>query len=274
MIALVTETLCCMGESDTAAYGVRLIPLSCRFGDLVCADRILTREESLTESPCGSVPPSEEAYRACFESLLADHDGVLCITASRKFSDSHRHAALAAASFGGRVVVVDSGTVAGGLFLLALRARHMITLGYPMSRMRAELESYKNGLRVAFTTDSTEVLRRAKRLRYTPEEASSVPAPPRHPVFRIENGEIGVFDLAAGNRQTVESLLQVFREPRASGRASPSRVVVHYADRSPAVEYLLTRLGELFPSATVYERPITLSIQVNLGRDIVGVVGD
>ena len=110
------------------------------------------------------------------------------------------------------------------------------------------------------------------RLRYTPE--STAPGPAKHPVFRIENGEIGVFDLTAGNRLTVDALLQVFREPRATGRPAPSRVVVHYADRSPAVEYLLTRLSELYPSATVYERPITLSIQVNLGRDIVGVVGD
>ena len=141
-----------------------------------------------------------------------------------------------------------------------------------MSRMKAELESYKNSLRVSFTTDSTEVLRSAKRLRYTPE--STAPGPAKHPVFRIENGEIGVFDLTAGNRLTVDALLQVFREPRATGRPAPSRVVVHYADRSPAVEYLLTRLGELYPSATLYERPITLSIQVNLGRDIVGVVGD
>ena len=272
MIALVTETLSCMDQSDIEAYGVRLIPLTCRFGDRVCEDRILTREETLTDTPYGSIPPSEEDYRACFETLLRDHDGVFCITASRKFSESNRHATLAAASFGGRVVVIDSGTVAGGLFLLTLRARHMITLDYPMSRMKAELESYKNSLRVSFTTDSTEVLRSAKRLRYTPE--STAPGPAKHPVFRIENGEIGVFDLTAGNRLTVDALLQVFREPRTTGRPAPSRVVVHYADRSPAVEYLLTRLGELYPSATLYERPITLSIQVNLGRDIVGVVGD
>lgn len=272
MIALVTETLCCMNQSDTVAYGVRLIPLSCRVGERVCTDRILSREESVSSVGYSSVPPTEAEYRALFGSLLETHDGVFCITASRKFSESNRQASLASASFGGRVVVIDSGTVAGGLFLLTLRARHMITLGYPMSRMRAELESYKNSLRVSFTTDSTEVLQRAKRLRYTPEDA--LPPSAKHPVFRIENGEIGVYGLTAGHKQTVEALLDVFREPRSVGRSAPSRVVVHYADRSSAVEYLLTRLGELFPSATLYERPITLSIQVNLGRDIVGVVGD
>ena len=49
---------------------------------------------------------------------------------------------------------------------------------------------------------------------------------------------------------------------------------MHYADRTSAVEYLLSRIADLYPSATVYERPITLSLQVNLGRDIVGIIGD
>ena len=40
------------------------------------------------------------------------------------------------------------------------------------------------------------------------------------------------------------------------------------------MEYLLYRLRETYPTATVYERPITLSIQVNLGYDILGIIGD
>lgn len=272
MIAIVTETLCCMQEADCAAYGVHLIPLDCSLSGQLQADRILTREECIPGGEGFSIPPSEETYRHRFEELLSTHDGVFCITASRKFSESNRHATLAAAAFDGRVVVIDSGTVAGGLFLLVLRARHMVTLGYPMSRMKAELESYKNNLRVSFTTDDIQVLRNAKRLVYKPADGAAVT--PRHPVFRIENGEIGVFELSTSNRQTVESMLSVFREPRAAARTSPSRVVVHYADRTPTVEYLLARLAELYPSATIYERPITLSIQLNLGHDIIGVVGD
>jgi fatty acid-binding protein DegV len=271
MIALVTETLCCMGESDTAAYGVRLIPLSCRFGDLVCADRILTREESLTESPCGSIPPSEEAYRACFESLLRGHDGVLCITASRKFSDSNRNAVLASAGFGGRVTVIDSGGVAGGLFLLVLRARHLVTLAYPMSRIKAELESYKNTLKTSFTTADVTVLQNAHKLVCDPPERGACAA--RRPIFRSENGVIGVTDFTDDDRTTSAALLAALEDPRR-GRRSPSHVVVHFANRTRTVEYLLYRLRETYPTATVYERPITLSIQLNLGHGILGVIGD
>ena len=272
MIALVTETLCCMSPSDCDAYGVHLIPLGCRLGEQLLPDRILTCEESIPDGMGFSVPPSEELYRQRFEALLQTHDGVFCITASRKFSESNRHATLAAAGFDGRVVVIDSGTVAGGLFLLVLRARHMITLGYPMSRMKAELESYKNNLRVSFTTQSLQVLQNAKRLAYKPLDPSD--PLPLHPVFRIENGEIGVFELSTGSRRTVEAMLSVFTESRAAAKTAPSRVVVHYANRTPSVEYLLSRLSGLYPSATLYERPITLSIQLNLGYDIVGVVGD
>ena len=270
MIAIVTETLCCMNEEDCAAYGVSTIPLSCHVGRHVSADTIITEERPIPDGEGYSVPPSEEAYAARFAELLTTHDGVLCITASRKFSDSNRNASMAALPFGGRVVVIDSGAVAGGLFLLVLRARHMVTLGHPMSRIKAELESYKNSLKVSFTTASIKVLQDAHKLVYKPpEDESSV----RRPIFRIEGGIIGVTDFTADDRETAVALLSVLEDPRRP-RPSPSHVVVHYANRTRTVEYLLYRLREIHPSATVYERPITLSIQMNLGHGILGLVGD
>ena len=293
MIAIVTETLCCMSEEDCAAYGVSTIPLSCHVGRSVTADTVITAERPIPDGEGYSAPPTEEAYRARFAELLATHDGVLCITASRKFSDSNRNASLAAREFGGRVMVIDSGAVAGGLFLLVLRARHMVTLGHPMSRIKAELESYKSNLKIAFTTASVRVLQNANRLVYKPP-AEGAPRD-RRPIFRIENGSIGVTDFTEDDslqaRATVASILSVLEDhhdrrralsdtaaadmadPRR-GRRGPSHVVVHYADRTRAVEYLLHRLKETYPSATIYERPITLSIQLNLGHDIFGVIGD
>ncbi len=270
-IAIVTETLCCMDEADCQAYGVYTIPLNCCVGGAVTVDRILSSEQAVRDGEGYSIPPSEEAYCAHFKELLKTHDGVLCITASRRFSESNRHAGLAAAALGGRVTVIDSGAVAGGLFLLVLRARHLVTLGYPMSRIKAELESYKNSLKITFTTASVQVLSRANKLVYKPS-AEGEPLN-RHPIFRIENGSIGVTDYTADDRGTVAALLSVLEDPRRT-RPSPSHVVVHYANRTRAVEYLLYRLRDAYPSATVYERPITLSIQLNLGHDILGVIGD
>ena len=270
MIAIVTETLCWMSEADCAAYGVFLVSLDCRVGSRTLPDRILTAEEPVADGDGCSVPPSEADYKARFEELLQTHDGVLCITASRKFSESNRNASLAAASLGGRVTVIDSGSVAGGLFLLVLRARHMVTLGHPMSRIKVELESYKNSLKVSFTTASVKVLRDANRLVYKPPvEESAV----RRPIFRIEGGSIGVTDFTTDDRETAASLLSVLEDPRRARRA-PSHVVVHYANRTRTVEYLLYRLREIYPTTTVYERPITLSIQMNLGHGILGLVGD
>ncbi len=270
MIAIVTETLCCMSAADCAAYGVFLVPLECRVGAGTLPDRIITAEEPVADGEGCSIPPSEAGYRARFGELLQTYDGVLCITASRKFSDSNRNASLAAASWDGRVTVIDSGSVAGGLFLLVLRARHMVTLGYPMSRIKVELESYKNSLKVSFTSAGVAVLRDAHKLIYKPPvDESSV----RRPIFRIEGGSIGVTDYTADDRETAAALLSVLEDPRRP-RPSPSHVVVHYANRTRTVEYLLYRLREIYPTATVYERPITLSIQMNLGHDILGIIGD
>ena len=204
---------------------------------------------------------------------------------------ANRNASMAALPFGGRVVVIDSGAVAGGLFLLVLRARHMVTLGHPMSRIKAELESYKNTLKISFTTASVKVLQNANKLVYKPP-AEGAPTD-RRPIFSIENGSIGVTDFTEDDgpqaRATVAALLAGLEDSRGGKRAlsdavsaegdlrrrrGPSHVVVHYADRTRAVEYLLHRLQETYPTATIYERPITLSIQLNLGHDIIGVIGD
>lgn len=271
MIAIVTETLSCMNEADCAAYGIFLIPLDCCVGNRTITDRIIVIEEPVDDGDGYSIAPTEERYKTCFEQLLQTYNGVLCITASHKFSESNRHAKLAAASMNGGVTVIDSGAVAGGLFLLVLRARHMVTLGYPMSRIKAELESYKNNLKVSFTTASVKVLENANKLIRRPPAMRDSPS--LHPIFRIERGGIDVSDYTEDDRATVAALLSVLDDPNRA-RRSPSHVVVHYANRTRTVEYLLYRLQEMYPMATVYERPITLSIQLNLGHNILGVIGD
>lgn len=270
-IAIVTETLCCMSESDCRAYDVRLIPLSCRVGTQTVRDRILTERLHSEGETYGSIPPSEEAYRGFFRDLLEEYDGVLCITASRCFSESNRHAVMAAADLRGRVTVIDSGAVAGGLFLMVLRARHMVTLGYPMSRIKVELESYKNTLRISFTSHSPKVLENAYKLGFRlppPEQAAT-----RIPIFRIENGSIRITDFTEDDLSTGNTLLSVLDVDRR-GRRSPSHVVVHYEERTPLLEQVLDLIRERYPSVTIYERPASLSIYANLGSGLLGIIGD
>ncbi len=270
MIAIVTETLSCLTPADCAAFGVSLIPMTCAQGDRGIPDRLLAGGGAEIDGGWHSAPPTEADYRAHFGALLDAFDGVLCITASRRISASHRHATMAAVPFGGRVVVLDSHSVAGGLYLLVIRARHFITLGYPMSRIKAELESYRNTLRVSFTADSADVLRRAHRLSF--RMPSERPMPDRRPVFHIRRGGIGVMTYAAQGNTVMDELLSVLEADGAC--KPPSHAVVHYIERTPAVAYLVERIACRYPSATVYERPITLSLQVNLGWDIVGLIGD
>lgn len=271
MIAIVTESLSCMNVADCATYGVSLAPMDCVAGGSRLQDRILTSEELLPDEAYFSVPPSEEEYRTRFAALLRDFDGVLCMTTSRKFSDSNRNATLAAAPFAGRVVVIDSGSVAGGLFLLVLCARHMVNQGYPMSRIKAEVEAYRHNLRVSFSARNARVLAEAKKLSYIP---GNRPILSQHPVFRIEDGGIGVTKFVSGGRALAEELVSVLEGPRSDGRQGPSQVLIHYAARTQTVEQVVACIRRLYPAATIYERPITRSLQFNLGQDIIGLVGD
>ncbi len=273
MIAIVTETLSCLNEADCTAFGVSLAPMTCVVGDMICRDRILSSAADEPLDPTGhTAPPTEAAYYTHFEALLTQYDGIICITASGKFSESNRHATRAAARLGGRVTVVDGYTVAGGLLLLVLRARHLVSLGYPISRIKAELSAYRNTLRVSFTANSTVALARAGKLSF--QMPIGELGPQERPVFRIQRGGIRVATYVSGEERIMDEMLTVLETPSGADWRTPSHVVVHYATRTQAVAYLVRRIGELYPSATVYERPITLSLQLNLGHDIVGLIGD
>ena len=93
-------------------------------------------------------------------------------------------------------------------------------------------------------------------------------------MFRIKDGGISVASFASGAYRLAEELLTVFDPAPGESPRPPRHVVVHYADRTDTVEYLARLVRERYPDAILYERPITLSLQFNLGYDIVGLIGD
>jgi DegV family protein with EDD domain len=146
-IAVVTDSTSDLDPKRAAELGITLVPLFVVFGDTSYRDNIdLTRREFFAKLREGTVLPTtsqptpqmfEDAFRPLIE---AGHD-ILCVTISSYLSGTMNAARTAAQQFpDAKIVIYDSLSAAGGLGLLALRARELVAEGADWDTLLAKLD--------------------------------------------------------------------------------------------------------------------------------------
>jgi fatty acid kinase fatty acid binding subunit len=122
MIAVVTDSTCDTSPEIAKAGGVRIVPLTVRFGDEQFRDGVdITAKEFYERLTTGtSTPstsqPSPEAFSSCYKELLdGGADGIVSVHISGQLSGTLQSATLAARDFPGKVEVVDTASVSAGL---------------------------------------------------------------------------------------------------------------------------------------------------------------
>ena len=174
-VAVVTDTTHYLPDDVAAAHGLHAVSLYVKFGDTLARESEMAdlqdfyeRLRSASDLPTTS-QPSIGDFLACYEPLLqAGHD-VLSIHLSAGISgtcDSARqaHAQLAERGYDGRVEVLDSRTVCGGLGLVLLAAAARARTGAGLADVTRHAEQARAGLRIWFCLDTLEYLRRGGRI--------------------------------------------------------------------------------------------------------------
>jgi DegV family protein with EDD domain len=174
-VTVVTDSTHYLPAELVAARGLREVSL------YVKLDGALRRESDMTDLPAfwelmrkgGQLPttsqPSIGDFVACYEPLLqAGHD-IVSIHISGAISgtyDSARQARaqLAEAGFDGRIEVLDSRTVCGGLGLELLAAAARARSGGSLQEVAAHAQAARDSLRIWFALDTLEYLRRGGRV--------------------------------------------------------------------------------------------------------------
>jgi DegV family protein with EDD domain len=108
----------------------------CTFTDQVLA--LLEKGERLSTSQA-----APEDLRATYERLLLDHDRVLSVHLSGKLSGTVATAQAVARAYGGRVQVLDSWSLNGGLWLVLEEARRLLQQGVAWERLEAAVAAYR-----------------------------------------------------------------------------------------------------------------------------------
>ncbi len=148
-IQVVTDSACDLPPALAEELGVRVVPLTIRFGDEELVDREeLSSKEFWDRVVTGphmpqTAAPAPGAFQAVFsEAAESGMDGVICINMSSKVSATIQAAKTAADSVADRipVAVVDSLTLTMGLGLLVIEAVGLAASSSSLDELLADVE--------------------------------------------------------------------------------------------------------------------------------------
>lgn len=172
-IQVVTDSACDLPDEVIDKLGIRVVPLTIRFGDEEFVDRVeLTPKEFWDRVVTGpdmpqTAAPSPGAFQTAFiEAADAGMDGVVCVNLSSKVSATFQAARTAADAVADRikVEVVDSLTLTMGLGLLVLHAVDLAASGKTLDEVATGVEDTKGRAHVFGVVDSLDFLRKGGRI--------------------------------------------------------------------------------------------------------------
>jgi DegV family protein with EDD domain len=146
--AFVADTTLGLSPEEALEKGIHLVPVQVIHGGRSYRDlleigpeevlALLEKGERLSTSQA-----APEDLRATYERLLLDHDRVLSVHLSGKLSGTVATAQAVARAYGGRVQVLDSWSLNGGLWLVLEEARRLLKEGVAWERLEAAVAPYR-----------------------------------------------------------------------------------------------------------------------------------
>ncbi|HXW31452.1 MAG TPA: DegV family protein [Acidimicrobiales bacterium] len=243
-VKVVTDSACDLTTQMAEDRGVRVVPLTIRFGQEEFVDRQqLSTKEFWDRVTTGSVipetaAPSPGAFRDAFLDAAAEGaTGVACITLSSAVSATFQAASTAATDVSDRipVAVVDSLSLTMGLGMLVLDAVQAAQQGASLAEVEDEILLRRDRTRVYGTIDSLEFLKRGGRIGGLSQMLGSMLS--IKPVIEIRNGGV---ELESRQRTRQRALQYLADKARNAGPLE--RIAVANGAASD-VDQLVSRLS-------------------------------
>ena len=172
-VRIVTDSSCDLPQGMADALGIRIVPLSIRFGDTEYIDRT-TITASEFWAKCAASPtlpetaaPSPGQFEETFRSLAADGaTAIVVVSLSSSLSATMQSAELAARSVSPAidVHVVDSRNASMGLGLIVLECAELARTGASVDAVLAHAQSVIPRVRVFAALDTLDNLKKGGRI--------------------------------------------------------------------------------------------------------------
>jgi DegV family protein with EDD domain len=275
-VAVVTDSTHYLPDDVAADNRLHAVPLYVKFGDALARESEMPdlqdfyeRLRSTSEMPTTS-QPSIGDFLACYEPLLqAGHD-IVSIHLSAGISgtfDSARqaHAELAERGYDGRVEVLDSRTVCGGLGLILLAAAARARSGADLAEVARHAAQARDGLRIWFCLDTLEYLRRGGRIGGA--QAWLGGALKIKPILSLES-QITPVERVRTSGRAFERMVQYMRDLHGDGADA---WCVQHIQAAPEAERLVDRGREIFGCEPLFVGEVGPVIGAHAGPGMLGV---
>jgi len=245
-IKVVTDSACDLSSAMVEERGIKVVPLTIRFGEEEFVDRQeLSTKEFWDRVTTGSIipdtaAPSPGSFRDAFlEAADEGADGVACITLSSGVSATYQSAVAAAADVADRirVSVTDSLSLTMGLGLLVLSAADAAESGAALDDVDGEVRRWRDRTRVLGVIDSLEFLKRGGRIGGAQQLMGSLLS--IKPVIEIRQG---IVEVESRQRTRARSLQYLADKVQSAG---PLQRVAVANGAAADIGELLSRLTDI-----------------------------
>jgi DegV family protein with EDD domain len=278
VIHLVTDSTSDISPSDVQALGVHVVPLIVRFGDEqyrdgvdIDADQFYAKLEQTGVHPTTS-QPSPEVFATLYKTLLSDpEDHVVGLHISAKLSGTLQSATLAAQEFDpGRIHLVDTESVSGGLQLLVRAALDDIEAGDPAAVVAEKAIRRRSKVTILVLLDTLTYLHRGGRIGRAQAFVGSLLNV--KPLIAVRDGEVVPLARLRSRSKGIDMIVEQVRgclplRGLAEFHAAAAESMVDLeAQLSVAVSNVTAVLGRIGPVVGAYSGPGGLGVAC-LGAD-------
>jgi DegV family protein with EDD domain len=278
VIHLVTDSTSDISPSDARALGVHVVPLIVRFGDEqyrdgvdIDADQFYAKLEQTGVHPTTS-QPSPEVFATLYKTLLSDpEDHVVGLHISAKLSGTLQSATLAAQAFDpGRIHLVDTESVSGGLQLLVRAALDDINAGDPATVVAEKATRRRSKVTIVVLLDTLVYLHRGGRIGRAQAFVGSLLNV--KPLIAVRDGEVVPLARLRSRSKGIDMIVEQVRgclplRGLAEFHAAAAESMVDLEARlSVAVSNVTAVLGRIGPVVGAYSGPGGLGVAC-LGAD-------
>lgn len=162
--AVVTDGAAALPADLAARRGIGVVPMWLTVDGRPEVEGSRPLEELLAVPGVLTSAPAPGEFAAACTAALAHADAVVVCTVARSMSASHEAARIAAADFGERVVVLDTGSAAGGQALVVLAAAEAAADGASVAGVVERAASVARRVRLIATLPSLDHLVRGGRV--------------------------------------------------------------------------------------------------------------
>lgn len=189
--------------------------------------------------------PSPGDFAAAFQEL-AGYERIVCVTLSTRLSGTFASAELAARD-DDRLLLVDSGTISGGIQLLAHALQRRLERGTHEAELLAVTERFRREAGFVWTVQSLDWLVRGGRIGKARRLAGQLLE--TKPILGLAGGEVEPLGRVRGRGRSLAELERRFAE--ATGDDPRLHIAVVHADAATEADGLVARVRELRPRASV-----------------------